>query len=1265
MPFGKGRRKWFWAVGCLLVGVTVVWFALPVWFPWALRPLAARVGARFSGYERVGYGRFGLDNLTLTNESTIIHVGRAEALVPSVWLWALATTANPAATRFLKLDNWSCQVLPSRSTNSSPPFAQVQDLAEMLRWLQRWVPAAILEHGRVLAGKTSVDVPDASWTEGRLMAALVLSSVLPGRVVQASISPARPFALKMDCAALELASAINITTNQAGLDLNGWVGWQTNRGEVEAHFGLSDVIPQTARLQATHLDLAGATVQLPEYQTLVGAFLAQWNRGQFALDLRAHGTPTVTQTNLPAVALELHATGDTHSLSLDKLIVQAPFVQARLSNPAQFAFSAPYLEEPAHLAIAADLSRQHWLPVTGHLSGALDVTRGIQRLPTAELRVTGTNIGSDSLHASALDVLASFNWPHLELARADIRFDDGSHVSLTGAIDLENKSVTNGNFRFASPLVTRWMPAGYSYQKLAVSGTFHGPMDRIAHAGNLEAARVTTPLFRPLTVHAQWRGEAETLNEFRLRLSSTNSSLTLQGALTASQRQTELRLSSLTLDTNGLPALELTQPIALSVQRRKSGASWLLETSPLRWAGPGGEVAGRASVQWPDRGLATLSIQNVALATFDGLVQKPLPEIAIKQMEGVVDWTNGPVRLGLDLSATERILAQPSEPQSTPAHRSPSKPSPDTAPSSQPSPGSLLATPLQLELSLRGDSRGILLSNLAINSATSAVVVARGALPLTLNPASTHWVHLESRQRLELQASVRPEAFFWRDMAKWTGLHLQDPDLNLNVAGTWDTPQGQLTLRARRVQMDAPALQQLTLEDLRFGLKIDRQQARVTEGQLLIQGQRLTLSGQLPLGEGAWQGLLQKRIPDLRQATAQLQMNHAHLAAFEPLFPKLLAPQGELSLDLRVLAGARLEGALEVRDARTRPLGNTAPFRDINVTLRFHNRLLSLENASANLSGAPIDLAGRVDLRGTNWLAGGLPTFALTVRGTNVPLAREPEYIIRSDLDLAIIKTNEASPLIFGAAHLRDSFFLSDLSALVPGGVAKPSSRPPYFSIDNPLLANWRLAVTVDGVRWLKVRTSLFNGEITANLHLQGTLKDPIALGGLSIDSGIVRFPFGNLQVQQGLVTLGSQNPYQPQLMVRANSKQFGYDIHMEVTGTADTPVIQFTSNPPLSSEQILLMITAGQLPQGMYSLTPQQRAETMALFLGRDLLAKLGLGDQTQERLTIRSGEEISETGRPTYHVEYKFAKHWFIVGEYDRFGDYNAGFKWRVYSK
>jgi translocation and assembly module TamB len=121
----------------------------------------------------------------------------------------------------------------------------------------------------------------------------------------------------------------------------------------------------------------------------------------------------------------------------------------------------------------------------------------------------------------------------------------------------------------------------------------------------------------------------------------------------------------------------------------------------------------------------------------------------------------------------------------------------------------------------------------------------------------------------------------------------------------------------------------------------------------------------------------------------------------------------------------------------------------------------------------------------------------------------------------------------------------------------------------------------------------------------------------------------------------------------------------MELNGPADQPIIQFNSTPPLSSEQLVLMVTAGELPKGGYTLNPTQRAQTMALFLGKDLLSKLGFGDDSEERLSFTSGQEISETGKPTYSLEYKLTKRWSLVGEYDRFNAFNAGVKWKVYSK
>src|SRR6266699_862434 len=118
MPFGKGRRKLLLGLGFLLMGDLTIWFSLPLWFPWVLRPLAAKIGAHYSRYERRGYARFSLHDLALTNQSVILHARRVDALVPSVWLWHLAARPNTGLNSFLAVDSWDCALSGGSETGT-------------------------------------------------------------------------------------------------------------------------------------------------------------------------------------------------------------------------------------------------------------------------------------------------------------------------------------------------------------------------------------------------------------------------------------------------------------------------------------------------------------------------------------------------------------------------------------------------------------------------------------------------------------------------------------------------------------------------------------------------------------------------------------------------------------------------------------------------------------------------------------------------------------------------------------------------------------------------------------------------------------------------------------------------------------------------------------------------------------------------------------------------------------------------------------------
>lgn len=1238
------QRRLLLALGLVAAGMVVLFLALPLWFPWLLGPVAGREGVHYAVYERFGYGRFVLHNVTFTNRTVRFHADRLEAYVPSIWLWQLGPNRNHNASPFVSVVDWELQSLPTTSSTATSSAKEVQSTTSTLRGVQHWCPQGILTNGTLRIGSESLTTPSLTWTNGQI-AAQVYSPRLQAEVTVHGVVNRWPVTAELRSESLHAEAGLILTTNRTGLDLKASGAWWSNRLELQAHFGPGGSLPETVRLVAPEFGIPGAQLGLLASEQLSGSLTASWTTGRFELALDARARSLTAQTDVTPVVLSVRAHGDTNAVTVQTATVSSSWLEARLSPELTLYFTGRIVRQPALFEVRTRLDALPELGIHGTLDGIAELEPSGGKIPAAQFRLSGAQVGYLSVTASNLDLEGHFAWPWLKITGGTAGFADGSTALLSGEMNLERHSLTNAHVDVRGPFGRQWLPEGYSYGGLHLAATVSGPLKALQHQAAVTVTNLLVPQLQPLQLQADWSGSQEKLDQISILANVQDSSVQARGALSIGPKEFQVTLAQLELRTNGQPILSLTQPCEIHAQKPQKAGTLLVQTTPIVLAGTAGETEAEATLNWPDEGKLRLSVRHLWSRPLATLAKTNIPETEIRQLNASAEWSNSPARLALEMAFDENLRQM-------------------TADSQQAAP--LLPESLSTRVRLSADENGLVISNLTVSTPTSTVAVVRGFLPLTFTPgASNGLVRPILKRACDLTAAARPHAFFWQQLARWTGIELRQPNLEAKVSGTWDEPRGQVALQAQRLHFLTGPTNLPVLENLICKLDIDPKQVRLAEGEVLVQGQRVELTGDLPLDQDAWTGLLKKHPPDWTRASARLQIPAADLAAFEPLVPNILAPQGTLSADVSISNGGKLGGQIEIEGGRTHPLGNFGSVRDISVHLRFEDRGVKLERAAASLGSAPLLLSGEVDLRGTEWLHGAIPPFHFTIRGSNVPLAREPEYIVRSDLDLAVTKTNGAPALISGTAQLRDSYYLSDLELLVPGGVASVARRPPYFSIDEPAVADWRLAINVHGERFLKVRTTLFNGEITATLKLVGTLQDPLALGDLRIDSGTVRFPFANLDVQQGLVTLTSQDPYRPQISLTAASKQYGYDIHMNVSGAVDEPVIQFTSTPPLTSEQILLMVTAGQLPQGTFTLTSQQRAETLALFLGRDLLAKLGIGDEGQQRLILHSGEEISEQGRPTYHVEYKLTDRWSLVGDYDRFGDYNAGLKWRVYSK
>lgn len=1238
-----GRRRTLRAFGVIFLVVLAAIVALPLWFPWLLRPVARHYGLNYARYQRKGYSRFELNNVSFTNKTTIVQAERAEGLVPTAWLWKRFISLDRGS--YVRVNSWTFRSAPgsNQPKQVGSTYASFRKTGMAAATLKNWLPGAALANGRIEVGKVSLAISEATWRNGQLAADIALPGFMKSNKLDTpfyvTVVPAGKTATRitLNSDSLALQSAFEIAEDGSELKVRGEGLWLSNRFEIQAVFPQSGFLPHTAALRAPSLSLPAEAFRLPQYERVAGSLALDWRTNEFFLNLDARAAPQ-DRSGVPPITLEAHASGNTQSVRVASARISAPWLQAELSHPTTLRFAPPFLEEPAELKVSADLSRQPWLVTTGRIDGTATVLPDSGRAPRVSFALTGSDLIVTNIHAQSLELQGSFAWPMVEIEQARIAFADGSLISATTALDVHERALRSGHLEFGGTFGRQWLPTNIVYSRAALVVDASGPFKEVAHRGKLVVENLRAPNLRPLNVNAEWNGRGIAFDQSRLTLATTNASVMLAGAADLSRAEKQIAIKEMAFKRGPEDLLRLEKPARILFERNDATGTarhreWVAEVQSLDLRHESRVVHLDGRVAWPSRGNLAALVQGLDSSVLNEFLARPLPTGRIDDLHVTAHWSNAPVEFQMVL-ASEVLTRE--------------------------------KLSFAAKAQVRGGHNGIAVNSLSIASATQAVCTVTGAMPIVFVPTNHSFRLSASDGPLNFEARTEPESVLWARLAEWTGIRLENPEVRIRLAGDWQAPQGQVSARARRVDFSRVKRPLPAMEEFQMALDINHDIARLSRLSLLVEKQPVTVTGEIPFEKDFWRTLGPKRaLPDWKKANLHLQIQNAEVAAFTELAPVTLSPQGKLNADVTLHRG-QVAGVLTIEDAKTRPLEAFGAIRDINTKVSFEGGVATLESLSFSIGGQPVWTEGKVEFDQEFWSGKSLPAFQVRIWGTNVPIVRKAETLLRADLNLTVTNAAGKTPTVAGAVHFRDSFYLKDLQDLVPGRVASPSRRPPYFSVEKEPWANWRLNVTADGDRFLSVRSPLFRGKASILLRLEGTLKDPIALGEARINSGTVRFPFGNLEVKQGFVTLTSNDPFRPRLFVTAEAQRFGYSVKMQATGPADEPRVEFSSSPPLGSEQIVLMLTTGQMPRGAgIATTGQQRAQTVALFVGKNLLTELGVGNEDEERLTIRSGEQITETGRPTYEAEYKLAEKWSVIGEYDRFNQFNASLKWKVYSR
>ena len=1209
------RHRLYWVGAGVLATFALALIAFPWWLGVCLPAAAHSVGATFTRYERLGYARFALHDVSLRVAGTTISTTRLETDSPLIWIFRRAFTQSGPVT----VTTWRAEIAPSSAPSASssgwlPLRAQLRSVFASLR---PWLPRATLGPGELIAPGFVLKITSASWENSALTVRALTTGPVTADATLA-LFPKNQDLIQLSATLSHPTLPTRLTVDSRASDVTGQLTFLDQPAPLTATFAPTGWLPTIATLHAEAWTLPGSRLPLfTDYAALRGTARLEWRDAQLTLSAAATGEPA-PQTSAPPLAAELLARSDGTRLQLTSLHVTAPGLRADLSAPVIIDRAGQLLSGDSRFTLTADLAAWPQLAARGTVTGEARVTPGPAQLPRIDFELAAKALSIRTWELSALTAAGRLDWPLLTLTTAALESANGDRLTVTGDYDFSQHTVRDAHVsgRIARATFAPLLPAALDFATLTLDARATGPLTALTHSGNLTVpalALPTAPAIKPLAITASWQGLDRTLAAFTATAAAGATRLTATGSTTA---------ETLTLATFTFGALQLSAPATLRW-------SPTLQLSAFNLTTPDASSSLSAAFSLGPSGQVTVSAKNFASTALADLLTLPGPAWTLAALDFRGTWDRGPLTFGTTVDASLALSASQSA---------------------------------RLTFAATGDPTGIKLSALNVLAGPDTALRATGQLPFTVTPhasaAPTFSVLPDAP--LALTATTEPTAAFWSQLQALTGVELVAPQLSAQLIGTWSQPRGTATLRATRLALD-PARFDVSLpavEAVELDLTGDSTGLLLQKFSAALDGQAVRATGRLPVAAGAWTALRTTPLAQLTDAAElHLEIPDADIAALAHHLPDYLAPQGRLALDLALKPGGNVAGFLRLTAAASRPLGTLGAIQDINADLQLSGRTLTLAAVNARTGGQPVTLAGSITLPRRS-----PAQLDLSLKGTNLPLVRQLGLLLRGDLDLRLTTPAAGPALISGTVGLHDSLFLSDVRDLLPSGERDASARPPYFSVESAPFDRWQIDVAVDGDRFLRLRTALFNGVASARFRLTGTLRDPLALGEVTVPAGNVLLPFATFVVRQAGLRLTAGNPHDPSLFLTGTALRAGYDLRLELGGTLSAPVVTFGSSPALDSQQVLLLVMAGQLPSGSAGVSSAQRAARLGTYLGKSLFGRIGADSTAGDRLDFTTGERISRQGRETFGLEYRLDARWSLVGEYDEFDDYNAGVKWRI---
>jgi translocation and assembly module TamB len=310
-------------------------------------------------------------------------------------------------------------------------------------------------------------------------------------------------------------------------------------------------------------------------------------------------------------------------------------------------------------------------------------------------------------------------------------------------------------------------------------------------------------------------------------------------------------------------------------------------------------------------------------------------------------------------------------------------------------------------------------------------------------------------------------------------------------------------------------------------------------------------------------------------------------------------------------AEPRLEGTLGFEGAGLRLRGFPHGIEDVKGEVRFTEKAADLADIRGSLAGGTVEIGGQVSFKG-----GQVDSYDIPLTGRSLGL-RYPEGL-RSlvDADLRLFG-DAARQWVTGTIDVKQAVWSKRYDVASELLAGRPALDAPATLEEGP-----RLDVKLRAPGTLRIDNNLADLQARADLTIQGSPAAPVVTGRAEVDRGRIYFQGRTYVIRQGILDFVNPQKLDPLFDIEAETRIRSYRVTLRVGGTLERVTPNLTSDPPLSSVQILALLAGGDETE-VANLT-QAQAQANQGQLAATGAATLAAGKISEEVGLERSAERL-----------------------------------------